>query len=161
DNERVSAGDHADHIAGQRRQRMGDRRDRTDDSERSVFSEGQAMVPREALGLEELDPRNELDDLEFLDLVIEPADFRFFEFRTAEFFSLLFSNLADTFDRLAAVFEPALRKLAEAFGRRLDRLIDRLEDPPRSVARPAGSGDIWPAPKLGEDFLNDLPDGCF
>ncbi len=55
DDQRVAAGDHADRVAGDRRQRMRHRRDRADHAERSVFDHGQPVVAAEHLASQELD----------------------------------------------------------------------------------------------------------
>ena len=44
DDQRIAAGDHAHGVAGDRGQRVRDRRNRADDAERSMLDDGQAMV---------------------------------------------------------------------------------------------------------------------
>ena len=49
DDQRVAAGDHADGVAGDRRQRVRDRRDGADDAERGVLDDRQAVIAAEDL----------------------------------------------------------------------------------------------------------------
>ena len=99
-NERVSARDHVDHVARQRRQRMRHRSDRTDDPERRVLGDAQPVIATHRVSPHELNTRDELDDLELLDLVIEPSDLRLLEFERAEFLSLRVADLAHALDGL-------------------------------------------------------------
>src|SRR5207244_10093857 len=71
------------HVAAQRRNGMGARRDGTDDAEGRVFLEGDAVISTVAVRPEPIHAGNELDALELLDLMVEPADFRFLEFESA------------------------------------------------------------------------------
>src|SRR5438477_11444689 len=93
--------------------------------------------------------------------MVQPADPRFFELQPPQLFGLVGGDLADAFNGLAAVFEPALGELLESVGCRLDRLVDGLEDPPGAVTRLARGGDERSAPQLREDFLNYLANGRF
>ena len=49
DDHGVAAGDHVDRVAGDRGERMSDRRDRADHAERGVLDHGQAVVAAEHL----------------------------------------------------------------------------------------------------------------
>ncbi len=59
DDDGVPAGQHADRVAGDRRQAVRDRRDRADDSEGSSFNDRQTMVAAEAFGFQKFDAGRE------------------------------------------------------------------------------------------------------
>ena len=112
DDERVAAGDHADGVAGDRRQRVRDRRDRADDAERGVLDDGQAVVAAEDFAPHELDAGRPLAErLELFDLVLQPADLRLFHLHRAQLDALVDRDAADVVDDPLAVFD---RPLAEA-----------------------------------------------
>ena len=80
---RVAGGDDVDDVAAQRRDGMRGRRDRADDAEGRVLLQRDAVVAAAAVGMQPLDAGHELDDLQLLDLVIEPADLRLLQLDAA------------------------------------------------------------------------------
>ena len=109
----VAGGQHVDGVAGQRRQRVRHRRDDADDAERGVFLQGDAVLAAEGFGAQELDAGDAVgDDLELLDLVLEPADLGLFQFLAAELLGLVDADLADAVDGLAAVVQAAAPRTA-------------------------------------------------
>ena len=77
DHQGVTRCDHADRIAGDRRQGMSDRGDRTDDAKGGMFNNGQSMVTTENLATQELHARRSFAKCsQFFDLVLQAADFR-------------------------------------------------------------------------------------
>ena len=88
-----------------------------------------AVLAAEGVGAQELDAGDAVgDDLELLDLVLEPADLRLFQFLAAELLGLLDADLADAGDGLAAVFEAARLELALRLGGGGDGGVDVVED---------------------------------
>ncbi len=83
EDDRVARRDHADDIAGQRGERVGDRRDGADHAERGILGHREAVVAAGGVALEELDSRHKFDDLQFLDFVVEAADLRLLELEPA------------------------------------------------------------------------------
>ena len=102
--DRVSGSDHVHEVRGQSRQRVRDRSDRSDDSERSILGDGQAVVAGDGVALEVLDAWHSFDDLQLFDLVIKPPDLRFSQFGSSEFFGLVEADVFDDLNRFAAVF---------------------------------------------------------
>ena len=81
----VAGGEHVDGVAGQRRQRVRHRRDDADDAERGVFLQRDAVLAAERVGAQELDAGDAVgDDLQLLDLVLQPADLGFFQLLAAQ-----------------------------------------------------------------------------
>lgn len=74
---------------------MSDRRDRSDHSEGCVLGDSQAVITADGVALQKLDPRDELHDLQLLDLVVESADLCLFEFHAAQLFGLLVADAID------------------------------------------------------------------
>ena len=72
-------------------------RHRTDDAEWRVFLQRDAVIAAAAIRPEPVHAGNELDDLEFRDFVIEPADFRLVEFELAPGLGVLFGKRLDDF----------------------------------------------------------------
>ena len=58
-------------------------RDGAHDAKGRVFLQRDAVVAAAAIGMQPLDARHQLDDLQLLDLVVQPADLRFFQFDPA------------------------------------------------------------------------------
>ena len=118
DDQRVAAGDHADGVAGDRRQRVRDRRDRADDAERGVLDDGQAVIAAEHFAPHELDAGRALAErLELFDLVLQPADLGFFHLHRAQLDALVDRDAADVVDDPLAVFDRPLAELLEGLGR--------------------------------------------
>ncbi len=119
DHQRITARDHADRIAGQRGQGVGDGGDAADHAKRSVFDDRQPMIAAEHLGIQKLHPRCPLAQrLQFLDLVLQPPDFRFFHLHCAQLDALVDGNPPNVPDNPLAVFP---RPLAQLFKRRRGR----------------------------------------
>ena len=77
-------------------------RHRTDNAERRVFLQRDAVIAAAGIRPEPVHAGNELDDLEFRDFVVEPADFRLVEFELAPGLGVLFGERLDDFLNLAA-----------------------------------------------------------
>ena len=147
DDHRVAGRDHADRVAGDRRQRVRDRRDRADHAERGVFDHGQAVVAAEHLAAQELDARRPLAErLELLDLVLEPADLGLFHLHRAQLDTLVDGDPANVADDAFAVFESALGELLERFPRGGDRFVRVVKNP--VAAREARAGHAEPYDRL-------------
>ncbi len=54
-----------------------------DNAEGRVFFERDAVIAAVAVGVKPIDAGNEIDDLQFFDLMIEPADLRLIQFQFA------------------------------------------------------------------------------
>ena len=93
------------------------RRDRADDAEGRVFLERDAVIAAARIGPEPLHAGDELDDLELLDLVVEPADLRLVEFELAPHFRVGLGHRLDDLDDLNARGDAALLKLEEGLVR--------------------------------------------
>ena len=71
DDQRVAAGNHAYRVSGNRRQRMRNRRDATDHSERCVLDDRQPVIAAEHLALQKFDAGSALAQrFQFFDLVL-------------------------------------------------------------------------------------------
>ena len=79
----VAGGDDVDDVAAQRGNRMRAGRDRANDAERRVFLQRDAVIAAAPVRPQPVHAGNELDDLQLLDLVVEPADLGFVEFDPA------------------------------------------------------------------------------
>ncbi len=143
---------------------MSDWRDRSDHAEGCVLGHRQTVVAADGVALQEFDPRDELHDLQFLDLVIEAADLGFFEFHAAQLFGLLVANAIDAGDGLGAIFHRDVAELLESARRRGHRVIDGAKDTPIAVgvtvATVHGSAASALA-QLGQHLLHDLSNGLF
>ena len=96
----VASGDHVDRIAGESRDAMGGRRDRADNSPRSVVDDGEAGIAAEGHAVDHFDAGNEFSaDRELFDLVIEAADFGLVEFDLAPLLGFLHAKLPNDGDR--------------------------------------------------------------
>ena len=85
------------------------------DAERRVFLQRDAVIAAAGVGSQPFHARHELDDLELLDLVIEPADLRLVEFEFAPRLGVcLGQRLDDLFD-LAARGDALFLQLQERF----------------------------------------------
>ena len=110
DDQRVAAGDHADRVAGDRGQRVRDRRDRADHAERGVLDDRQAVIAAEHFAAQELDARRPLAErLELFDLVLQPADLGLFHLHRAQLDALVDGDAADVVDDPLAVFDASAR----------------------------------------------------
>ena len=106
DDQRVAAGDHAHGVAGDRGQRVRDRRDRADDAEGGVLDHRQAVIAAEDFAAEELHAQRPLAQrLELLDLVLQAADLRLFHLHRAQLDALLDRDAADVPDDAAAIVD--------------------------------------------------------
>ena len=140
---------------------MGDGGDGSDHSERCVLGHGQAPVTRKRVTAEKLGAGNQLDDLQLLDLVIEPADAGFFEFGPPQFVTLRGANPYHAGDRLGPVFDPLLLQLLERPCGGGDGVIHPRKHAPVSVGRWSNLGRRRvTTTQLGQDLFhhctNDL-----
>ncbi len=78
------------------------RRDRADDAERSVFFQRDAVVAAAGVGAEPVHAGHQFDQAQLGDLVIEPADLRFFKFNLAPRLGVFLGHRLDDFLNLAA-----------------------------------------------------------
>src|SRR5690349_12340841 len=112
DDQRVAAGDHADGIAGDRGERMGDGSDDADDAEWGVLDHRQAMIAAVDLAPHELDAGSFFaEGLELLDLVLQPADLGFVHLHRAELDAVVDRDATDMADDPLAVFQAPLAEL--------------------------------------------------
>ena len=115
ENDGVAGGGDVDDVAAEGGDGMGARGDGSDDAERGVFLEGDAMVAAAGIGAEPVHAGDELDDLELGDLVIEAADLGFVEFDLAPGFGILFGEGFDDLLDFAAGGDAFLLELEEGF----------------------------------------------
>src|SRR5437773_6510643 len=109
---RVASREHADGVAGQRRQRVSHRRDGADDAKGSIFRKRDTIFAAARLRSQELNARRPLaGNDEFFDLVLKPADFGFFHFFTAKRLGLIDADSTNAVHRFAAIFQAALLEL--------------------------------------------------
>ena len=114
DHDGVASGDHAHGVAGDRGERVGDRRDRADHAEGGVLDDGQAMVTAKHLAPHEFHAGRPLaEHLELFDLVFQPADLRLDKFHAAEFLGVVDRDPSDVVDRLAPAFHAQPLELLE------------------------------------------------
>ena len=161
EDDRVAGRQHAHHVAGQRRQRVGDGRDRADHAERGVLGHGQPVVAAVASHLRNSIPGTSLTILQLLDLVIEAADLRLFEFQPAQLVGLLIANPIDASDGLGPIGQRPVAESLEAFRRGGHRIVDRAEHAPIAVGVAVTAVRCSSASQLGEHLLHHLPDGLF
>ena len=102
EHDRIPGGGNVHDVAAHRGNRMRAGRHRTDNAERRVFLQRDAVIAAAGIRPEPVHAGNELDDLEFRDFVVEPADFRLVEFELAPGLGVLFGERLDDFLNLAA-----------------------------------------------------------
>ena len=125
----VAGGEHADGVAGQGGQAVGDGRDRAYDAEGRVVGEGDAVIAGVAFGAQVLDAGDGGNGVTQLgDLVVEAADLGFLKFSAAEFLGVFDADLADAGDGPGAVFEGAGTEDAEGGLGRAHGVVDRGVD---------------------------------
>ncbi len=85
---------------------MGDRGNRADDAEGSVFDDGETVVAAVAFRFEELDTGSLFAErFQFGDLVFQPTDLGFVHLHRSEFDRVVDRNAADVIDDSATVFD--------------------------------------------------------
>src|SRR5580704_7544709 len=162
EDDRVARSNHAHYVAGQCRQRVGDGRDGTDDAERCVLRHSEPVVAARRVALEKLDARHELDDVQLLNLVVEPADFCLFKFEPPQLVGLFVTNAVNAGDGLGPIGQRGIAKFLETVIRGRDCLVDGAENAPIAAARRAvAARPGGPSTQLGEHLLHDLPNGLF
>ena len=125
----VAAGDHAHGVAGDRGERVGDRRDRADHAEGGVLDDGQAMVTAKHLAPHEFHAGRPLaEHLELFDLVFQPADLRLDKLHAAEFLGVVDRDPSDVVDRLAPAFHAQPLELLERLRGSGDGVVDAVEN---------------------------------
>ena len=102
-------------VAAQCRNRMRARRDRAHDAEGRVFLQRDAVIAAAGVGPEPFHAGDELDNLQLLDLVIEPANLRLVEFEFAPHFRVGLRHRLDDLDDLHARRDAGLLELQEGF----------------------------------------------
>jgi len=93
------------------------------------------MIPRESIALQKLHARNQLDDLQLLNLVIQPPDLRLVQFHAPKLVRLRHAHLLDALDRLGPHFERRFAQLFVSLLRRRDGIINSGEHAPIAIAR--------------------------
>ena len=165
DDQRVSAGDHADGVAGDRGQRMRDGRDRADDAERGVLDHRQPMVAAKDLAAEKLDARRLFAQrLELFDFVNEATDLGLVHFHRAELDALLDRDAAYVVDDSLAVFDGPLGELLEGFAGRGHGFVHVLEDAIAAAVAASDSSDgsaVRGPFHLGQHLLDNAADDFF
>ncbi|OQB89538.1 MAG: hypothetical protein BWX84_02369 [Verrucomicrobia bacterium ADurb.Bin118] len=106
---------HADDIARHRGDGMCAGRHRTDDAERREFLQRDAVVAAQAVRIQELDARNVALTFELINLVIQPANFRFLQLQPAPLLRFRPTSLFDQFDHLLAARHAGIGQLQEGF----------------------------------------------
>ena len=138
--DRVAGRDHVDRVAGDRGERVGHRRDCGDHAEGSVLDHSQAVVAAKDLAPHELDARHLLaENLELLDLVVEPADLRLGKLHPPEFLGVLDRDPTDVGNRPAAALHPETLQFVKCRRGGGYGLVHGGEDPVGG-RRPAGAG---------------------
>ena len=127
EHDRVAGGNNVDDVAGQGRDRVGRGRHRTDDAERCVFLERNAVVAAKPIGAQPLDPRHVADDLELFDLVIESADLRFLKLDSAPLLVVLLAQALDDLNDPMARLDALPSQLLERLSSGIARLISGFE----------------------------------
>ncbi len=129
DDDRVAAGDHADRVAGDRRQACvtGVIAPMTPNGARSMTA--RPWSPLKHFGFQELDTRRSFAErLQFFDLVFESTDLGFVHLHQPEFVALLDRDAANDVDDSLAIFQRSLAQLLERGTGRGDRRIGIIED---------------------------------
>ena len=90
ENDAVARGHDIHDVAAERRNRVRRRRDRRDHPERRVFLERDAVIAAAPIRTNPFDARHQFDDLQLFDLVVQPPDFRFFQFELSPFHRVRF-----------------------------------------------------------------------
>src|SRR5579862_774233 len=96
---------------------MRGRRDGRDDAEWRVFLQRDAMITAATVRIEPLDTRDELDDFELLDFVVEAADFGFVQLDLAPRLGVGFGHGLDDLNDLGASGYAAFAELQKTFVR--------------------------------------------
>ncbi len=128
------------HIAAQRGDGMSARGDGADDAEGCVFLEGDTVVPAVAVGPEPIHAGNKFDDLELLDLMVEPADFRFLKFESAPLGRVRVGEGLDDFFNLPARGDAFLLQLEEGFLRGSASFVGVLKHAKLAAQSGTGAG---------------------
>jgi hypothetical protein len=169
DHKGIPTGDHADGVAGDRREGVGHRGDRSDDAERSMFDDGQAAISAVAFGSEEFDPGSLFAErFELCDFVFKPSDLGFFHLHRSEFLALADRDTSDDVDDLFAIFDRSLLELFESGSSRGDRIVDIVEQTRvtaiwvgRAGPREVQSWACGLAAHLADDLFDDRTDEGF
>src|SRR5262245_57919105 len=96
-NNSISGGHYVDNVAAERWDGMRGWRDRRHHSERSVFFERDAMIAAAPVRVQPFDPRHQLENLQLLNLVIQPPDLRLLQFNSAPFGRISFRQSLNNF----------------------------------------------------------------
>ena len=169
DHQGIPTGDHADGIAGDRRERVGHRGNRSDDAEGSVFDDGQAAISAVAFGSEEFDPGGLFTEgFELCDFVFKSSDLGFLHLHRSEFLALADRDTSDDVDDLFAVFDRSLLELLESGSSRGDCIVDVVEQTRvtaiwvgRTGPREVQSWACGLAAHLADDLFDDRTDEGF
>ena len=98
------------------------------------------MIAAAAIGPQPLHARHQLDDLQLLDLMVEPADFRFLQFDPPPFGGVGLGQRLDDLLNLSARRHTLLLQLQKRFLGRGTRFVRILENPEFAAHRAAAAG---------------------
>jgi hypothetical protein len=114
-------------------------RNRADDPEGGVLFQRNAMVAAAGIGMQPFNARNQLDDLELLDLVVQPADLCLLQLDPAPLGGIGFRQGLYDLNHLGPCGDAFLLELEEAGLRGSAGFIGILEDAVFAAANRAGS----------------------
>ncbi len=120
---------HADNVAGQSGYRMRGRRDRANHPERRIFFQRDSVIAAHAARIEKLHAGQAAQARQLLDLVIEPANFRFFQFDAAPLGGVAVGERFDDVDDAFAARDAQLRNFVKRRGGGFARFGGVLEHP--------------------------------
>src|ERR1043166_849591 len=124
----VASRDDVNYVTAQRRYGMSRGRDSRNDTKGSVFLERYAVVATASVRAQPFNAGHKLDDLQLLDLMIEPPNFRFFQFNAAPLDSVRISHRFYDLDDFLAGGDTLLLQLQKAGVRGGASLVGLLED---------------------------------
>ncbi len=100
EDDRVAGGHDVHDVAAERWDRVGRGRDRADDAEGCIFFQRDAVIAAQAIGVQPFHARDQFDDFQLLDLMIEPANPGFLQLQPAPLDGISVSHRFDDFHRL-------------------------------------------------------------
>src|SRR5439155_14904347 len=120
-------GDNINDIPAQRRDRMRRWRDCADHPEGRVLFECNPVIAAAAIRMQPLDSGHQLNNFQLFNLMVEPANLRFFEFQASPLRGVGVANRLDEVDDFGASGDALLLKLQISSARRVTSLIGVLE----------------------------------
>src|SRR6266699_232137 len=158
---------------------MGRRSYGANDSKRSIFFQRNPVIAAAAIGMQPFHAGDELDNLQLLDLVVEPANLRLGQFSTAPFGGIGVAHRLDDFDNFDTRGDALLLELQVSAMCRLAGFVGVLENSEFAATGAAAAGSFvaatargrgdrrggWLGRRIGakaaQDFADDISNESF